>query len=170
MTTRNPILIRFSRGTGWQGAVVRWATWSWAAHVGFKLPDGRVLDATPQFGVSIRTTTDDDTARYFLPRAPQGLVRNAVAYASQQIGKPYDWTAIVGMAVRRDWHKPDKWFCSELIEAAMYEAQCELLNDDNHVDRITPRDLLLSPRMTPYQLTPPPATLSGLSEVANPAE
>ena len=32
--------------------------------------------------------------------------------------------------MRGDWHKPDKWFCSELIEAAMYEAQCELLNDD----------------------------------------
>jgi uncharacterized protein YycO len=152
MTTRNPILIRFSRGTGWGGAIIRWATWSWAAHVGFKLPDGRVLDATPQFGVSIRAATDEGSARYYLPHAPQDLVRNAVAYASQQVGKPYDWTAIIGRAVRRDWHKPDRWFCSELIEAAMYEAGCELLNDDNHVNRITPRDLLLSLRMTPCEL------------------
>jgi len=53
------------------------------------------------------------------------------------------------MALRRDWHKPDKWLCSQLVEAAMYEAGCELLNDDNHVDRITPRDLLLSTRMKP---------------------
>jgi uncharacterized protein YycO len=153
VTSRNPILIRFSRGTGWEGTVVRWATWSWAAHVGFRLPDGRVLDATPQFGVSIRTAaTDEGTARYFLPHAPHDLVRNAVAYAAQQVGKPYDWTAIIGVAMRGDWHKPDKWFCSELIEAAMYEAGCELLNDDNHVDRITPRDLLLSPRMRPCEL------------------
>jgi uncharacterized protein YycO len=156
MTPRNPILIRFSRGTGWEGAVVRWATWCWAAHVGFKLPDGRVLDATPEFGVATRIAADDPTTRYFLPHAEQTQVRNAVAYAAQQIGKPYDWTALIGMAVRRDWHKPDKWFCSELVEAAMYEAGCELLDDDNHVDRITPRDLLLSPRMKPYQLMAPP--------------
>jgi uncharacterized protein YycO len=149
MTPRNPILIRFSRGTGWQGAVVRWATWSWAAHVGFRLPDGRVLDATPQFGVSIRTATDEGTARYFLPRAPQDLVRNAVAYASQQVGKPYDWTAIFGMAVRRDWHKDNKWYCAELVEAAFDNVGCQLLNDYNQLDRITPRDLLLSPLLSP---------------------
>jgi uncharacterized protein YycO len=120
MTPRKPILIRFSRGTGWEAAVIRWATSSWAADVGFKLPDGQVLDATPQYGVAIRIeTTDEDSAKYYLPSAPQWQVRNAVAYAVQQIGKPYDWAAVVRVPTRRDWHRPDKWFCSELVETAM---------------------------------------------------
>lgn len=115
----------------------------------FQAPDGRVLDATPQYGVSMRLETDDGSTRYYLPDAPPSQVRNAVAYATQQIGKPYDWKAIVGWAMRRDWHKPGAWFCSELVEAAMYDAGCELLNLDNHVDRITPHDLLLSTRLQP---------------------
>ena len=51
-------------------------------------PDGCVLDATPQFGVSTRIAEDDGTTRYFLPHAPQVQVRNAVAYAAQQSASP----------------------------------------------------------------------------------
>ncbi len=78
MMPRAPILIRFSRGTGWASAVVRLATWSWAAHVGFKLPDGRVLDATPEHGVAIRTAEDDGSTRYYLPDTSQQQIRAAV--------------------------------------------------------------------------------------------
>jgi GH24 family phage-related lysozyme (muramidase) len=33
-------------------------SWSWRAHVGFKLADGHVLDAAPGTGVSIHTVVD----------------------------------------------------------------------------------------------------------------
>ncbi len=81
MTPRAPILIRFSRGTGWASAVVRLATWSWAAHVGFKLPGG-VLDATPEHGVAIRAAADDGSTRYYLPDTSQQQVRKAVTWAA----------------------------------------------------------------------------------------
>lgn len=37
----------------------------------------------------------------------------------EQIGKPYDKTAIIAFALDRDWREQDSWFCSELIAAAL---------------------------------------------------
>lgn len=144
------ILLRFTRGDGVAGAIVRWATWSPFGHVGFKLTDtGQVLDATPEFGVSLRIAEDDEYTRYFKILAPARVLEGAIAWAKRQEGKPYDWTAIYGIAFRRDWHKDDKWFCSELISGAMDYVHWPLLRDGRAYDRITPRDLLLSPRILP---------------------
>lgn len=144
------MMLRFSRGTGVAGWIVRTATWSWCAHVGLKLADGLVLDATPEFGVSIREAQDDASTRYFrVGRAPQSRLDvveyHAVQWAKLQIGRPYDWTAIYGMGFRQDWHRDDKWFCSELVEGAFSNAGMPLVQDGGLLDRITPRDLLLSP-------------------------
>lgn len=141
------ILIRFSRGTGLAGALVRFGTFSEFAHVGFKLDDGKVLDATPEFGVSIRDAEDDETTVYMQPLAPGQMVRNAVEYAKLQVGKPYDWIAIFGMCLRRDWHKDTRWFCSELVCGAFDHAGWSLVRDSNHLDRITPQDLFESERL-----------------------
>ena len=35
--------------------------------------------------------------------------------AHGQLGKEYDEWAIGGIALGRDWHDPNKWFCSELM-------------------------------------------------------
>jgi len=139
--------IRFTRGTGFGGAVVRIATWSPFAHVGFKLDDGKVLDATPDFGVSIRDAIDDETTEYWKILAPRQHIADAVSYATRQVGKPYDWNAIYGLILRKDWHEDSKFFCSELVEAAFDFVHWPLVRDAGRLDRITPRDLLLSPRL-----------------------
>lgn len=143
--------LRFSRGAGLPGAIVRMATWSWCSHVGFKLDDGRVLDATPEAGVSIRNAKDDASTRYFhIDSTWLGQIERErlLAFAMAQIGKPYDWLAIVGFGLRRDWHDDDAWFCSELVAGAFAYAGRPLLQAD-HLDRITPRDLLMSPLLEP---------------------
>jgi hypothetical protein len=44
----------------------------------------------------------------------------AYQFAVRQEGLPYDWSAIFGMAVLRDWQRPDAWYCFELqISAAL---------------------------------------------------
>lgn len=43
-------------------------------------------------------------------RDPQSVI----AAAASQIGKPYDYTALLGPGLHRDWQKDDAWFCSEL--------------------------------------------------------
>jgi uncharacterized protein YycO len=140
------IRIRFSRGSGVAGGVVRFATWSWCAHVGFRFPDGSVLDATPEYGVSERVPEDDDTTRYFAIDAPSATQYRAIGHARTMLGRPYDWRGIFGFAFRRDWHADNSFFCSELVAWAMEKAGAPLLRADK-LNRITPRDLLLSPRL-----------------------
>lgn len=64
------------------------------------------------------------------------------AFLRAQLGKPYDMTAIAGLALNRDWREPDSWFCSELQAAALEACGYlpRLSAADNH---ISPRDLLL---------------------------
>ena len=35
-----------------------------------------------------------------------------------QLGKPYDWSAIWSWFGSRDWQEEDSWFCSELVARA----------------------------------------------------
>lgn len=138
------VRLRFSGGLGLPGRVVKLATWSWCSHVDIVLPDGRLLGAVPRYGVSIRDLLDSkpDT-RYedYLVNAPADRV---IQCAMQHLGKPYDWRGIVGFGTRRDWHHPDRWFCSELVAEAFSEAGVPLLRGDK-TWRLSPRDLLLSP-------------------------
>jgi len=69
-------------------------------------------------------------------------------YALSQIGKPYDWRAIVNFGFHRDWRSPDSWFCSELVAWACEAAGYPLLNPAEPHDRVTPRDLMLSPLLS----------------------
>jgi uncharacterized protein YycO len=125
-------------------------TFCYYSHVGFKLEDGLVLDATPSYGVAFREAQDDETTIYFQPIAPKAHIEKAVSWAKEQIGRPYDWTAIRGFVLQRDWHSDDsKWFCSEMICAAFTNAGWPLVRDGHLFDRITPRDLLLSTRIKP---------------------
>lgn len=144
------ITLRFSAGVGWEAQVVKWGTWSSFSHVGFKLPDGTVLDASPKYGVMRRRATDDLTTEYWEALYPQRQVQAAVDWALTQVGKSYDWSAIAGFVIRcgkpakRDWHDQRAWFCSELVEQAFNEAGIPLLQDSGEFNRITPRDLMLS--------------------------
>jgi uncharacterized protein YycO len=146
-------LLRFTRGEGLYGYIIRLGTFSDFSHVGFKLDDGLVLDATPTYGVSVREAKDDDTTQYYRILAPRKYMEAALSYAMLQVGRPYDWSAVWGTIIRRDWCDDCKFFCSELVESAFSQAHYPLVRDSKHFNRITPRDLLLSPRIR--QVIPP---------------
>ena len=139
------VTLRFSAGTGPAAMLVRAVTWSWCAHVGFKLKDGTVLDATPEYGVSIREAADDETTIYFKVNVPQERV---MEHALTQVGKPYDFIGALGVGLHRDWREQDHWFCSEFVAWSLEKAGYPLLRT-NHINRITPQNLLLSPRLIP---------------------
>ncbi len=143
------IKIRFSRGDGLAGAVVRAVTWSDYAHVGFKLRNGLVLDATPQYGVSVREAKDDAHTRYFAVRGVASLqAAKVLEFAWSQEDQPYDWTGALGVGFHRDWRRSGRWDCAELVAAAMEHAGYPLIRQD-HLDRVTPESLLLSPYLIP---------------------
>ena len=85
-------------------------------------------------------------------RDPQAVI----AAAASQIGKPYDYTAILGLGLRRDWQEEDAWFCSELVAWAFQHAGDPLFRADC-LRRVTPQHLwMLAPAPPP----PDPAFLT----------
>ena len=143
------ITVEFSDTGSIPGNAVKLFTWSWAPHVDFVLPDGSLLGARPSCGVAVVARAPARRVERFEVDAPDAVLANA----RSQVGRPYDWAGVLGVALHRDWRATDSWFCSELIAWAFAEAGYPILRSDT-VDRITPRDLLLSPLLRPVAAPP----------------
>lgn len=138
----------FTHGIGLSGAITRWYTWEDAGHVGWQFDDGSVLDATPHLGVAYHSELAGRPVGRFTVDCTEEQQARALEWAFGEIGKKYDWTAIYGMPFRCDWHSTKGWFCSELVFAAYETAGFKLLHA-MHCNRVTPRDLLMSPCLHP---------------------
>ena len=136
-----PIRIEFVATNDIPAKIIQAFTWSWCDHVQFVLDGGVRVGAMPGAGVELGLPPPP-TARteIYEVKAPAEVIYFAVA----QVGKPYDWDALLGMPFRKDWRDPSKWFCSELVTAAFEAGGHPILRSD-HVDRVTPRDVLMSP-------------------------
>ena len=116
-----------------------WSAWS---HVAFV--DGDVIiEAAPFHGVRERPLKDllESVSHYEFVDVPCKNPDAVIAAARSQIGKPYDWTGVFGIAFRRKWQRGSKWFCSELIAGAFEMAGEPLFRVS--VFRITPRDVYI---------------------------
>lgn len=97
-----------------------WSSWS---HVALVMADGvTVIDATfTHGGVKRRQLADVLAAssvwEYLDVEIPDAEA--AFAFAVAQIDKPYDWLGAMGLALHRDWQRPDAWWCSEFVEACL---------------------------------------------------
>lgn len=134
------IILQFTARPKIGSWLIRKFTWSDYSHVDIVLPDGRLLGARFEGGVSIKPPNNFKKCVRFSVDAPEDVISAALT----QVGKPYDIVAIFGIIVRRDWHKSKKWFCSELVAWSFEEAGNPLLRTENF-NRVTPRDLLMSP-------------------------
>ena len=109
------ILCRGNTIGSWLLRTVMWSKWSHAAI----LDGGCVTDSTLLQG-GVRWHIVDE----FFTHYPSYELREievdepaARAWLAEQVGKRYDWTALLSWVVRRDWQEDDSWFCSELCEA-----------------------------------------------------
>lgn len=143
------ITIRFVTEDDLVSALIRDKTWCDYSHVEFVLDDGSTLGAHFDGGVAIRPADYSKFTKlqlFVIPCTPEQ--KEAILYfANFQLGKPYDTEAIAGMVAHRDWSDEGKWFCSELVTAAFHYGGLPLIRVPDNVDRITPRDLLLSVRL-----------------------
>jgi uncharacterized protein YycO len=124
-------------------AAIRYSTRSWASHAEFVSTDSGSTFGARCTGVRCRLSRD----RY--SRVEQFTaegIEEAYKWAWTQNGKGYDFSAITGMAVNRNWRDETRWFCSELIAASFEKVGAPLLSNrpSSPAWRITPRDLLLS--------------------------
>ena len=127
---------------------IRWFTWSKYSHVGLLFSDDKIVDTTLRKGVSEKTL-EHYLTRYKnvkiceVPNVDEAKVKE---FAYSQIGKKYDWTAIVGFVARRDWTKEDNWFCSELVAVALHKGGVTVIRKE--ASRVTPEDILNSPLLS----------------------
>lgn len=123
--------------------LIRMITWSRWSHV--SIVDGdTIIQAHALHGV-VRSSLAEaiDTAkRVQLVRLPASNPAAVIAAAASQIGKPYDWTALFGFLVRRDWQADDSWFCSELVAWAFDKGGSPLFRLDA-LHRVTPEHIAM---------------------------
>lgn len=112
--------IVFAKGHHPISYLIRLVTWSRWSHVAVVHGD-MVIEAAGGVGVTV-TPLDKFVARYTaveFATIPCDSKENAYARLHQQVGKPYDFSALLGILFRVGrWSNPEKWFCSELVAYA----------------------------------------------------
>ena len=119
MTT---LTVIYSRNHHLGSYLIRVASWfgPWS-HSAVITAEGTVIEARGLTGVREVPMVE------FMGRATQSEVvwiecpdpAAAVAFAREQIGKRYDFGAILGFITRRNWADRQCWECTELVEAAL---------------------------------------------------
>lgn len=117
------MLAAFSRRTALPSFLTRFFTggarWSHCGVV--DLERGVIIEAQVWRGV-IETPLDEFEAHYpstEIVRIDCPFPEHALAFARTQVGKPYDYLGAVGVPWRTRWDDPARWYCSELVEAAL---------------------------------------------------
>ncbi|MCP1375404.1 YiiX/YebB-like N1pC/P60 family cysteine hydrolase [Dyella lutea] len=121
--------------------MIRAGSWSRWSHVA--LVDGDyVIEAVAIHGVvrtplAKRQAQDPSWCMSALPcRDPAAII----AAAHTQLGKPYDYTGVLGIGLHREWQQDDSWFCSELVAWSFAQGGDPLFRTAS-VRRVTPEDI-----------------------------
>lgn len=123
--------------------LIRSVTWSQYSHVGFyDRSTGNVIDSRMKNKGVTEYSFEKLKLEYprIIMRSFPEVPREALAIARSQIGKGYDWTALLGIGLHRDWQEDDKWFCSELVAWVCAQAGNPIINKETY--RVVPQDVL----------------------------
>lgn len=130
----------FCRSPNIGSLLLRTALWSSWSHCGIILPDGSVVHADAYQGGVVHESWDKFSwARTRLSTKFIELPDDDAAhkFALDQIGKPYDWSGVIGIGIRRNWQADTAWFCSELVEAACVAGGRQRF--ENNIWRVNPQ-------------------------------
>lgn len=150
MPDADTLTFQFSTSLEWSSGVIRRLCHSPFSHVDYVTPDG-LLGASDPGGVKIRPFNYQKfgTRRWAVVRTDKAARFHEIIRT--EIGKPFDNDALwcfLGQMPTRDWRKPDRWFCSELITYALEESGFFPYKLVVAKDRVSPPDLLLL--LNPY--------------------
>ena len=116
---------------------IAWFSAGHFSHVDIVLDDGRLLGARSDGGVQIRAAGYRKWTKCVAIDIPctQAQKDTAIAFASAEIGKPYDHLAIWGFVLNRSWRDTEAWFCSELAAQSGEQAAFwpHLYSPVNHI-------------------------------------
>lgn len=139
------IKVHFCSSSTIVGLLIRLVTFSKWNHVALEI-SGTIYEADMNYGVrklplsSFKEIwTETQAVEVSVPDTPA-----LYEFMEGQLGKKYDFTAILALPFRTNWQHPHKWFCSELVAKAL--AVGGLQGFIIEKSRITPRDLwILTP-------------------------
>jgi uncharacterized protein YycO len=126
--------------------LIRLWTWSKCSHCEFEFSDGMIIVPAMEAGRVIATKNRKYTWEhvYNIPVTPEQeqLIRQ---WAEDQIGKPYDYTALAPLNVliprtKKQWKNDDIWMCSEFCAYALELVGFEYFSNEHK--KITPGDLM----------------------------
>lgn len=145
------ITLQFSSQNDLGSEAIRFFEHGIYSHVDVVFPDGTLLGARNDAlagipsGVRIRPPTYTDFSAIKRVVIPTTLEQTKAFYGFllDQVGKPYDETAIVAFVVGRNWRDEDAWYCSELAASAIEKASVLPYKLANSSNKLTPADLLL---------------------------
>ena len=140
-----PYAVLLFRGRGLISRLIRWQTRSCYSHAALRLPTGQIIEAWPGKGVHLTTLADYTGVDVFtVPSAARHQWEWAISYARGQVGRGYDYWGVLRFISRDNLPDSERWFCSELVFAALHQAGVHLLKRVPSW-AVTPRDLSLSP-------------------------
>lgn len=135
------IQVVFSKRVHPGSYLIRAVTWSEWSHCELLLPDGRLLGAAAPHGVGYDTMDNrlSIASAAAVMRFP-GDADAAVRFATEQLGKPYDFKGVVGIGLHRDWEEDSSWWCSEFVGKALLEGGFMPYRAES-IRRMTPQHL-----------------------------
>jgi len=115
-------------------------------------PTKKILEAWPKGGVQAvdgwltnhKAGTPVDLFVFRL-QPTQENVRLALEWATEQIGKRYDWRGVIKFLTRAPGEYDDDWFCSEYGAEIAVKARAPLSNIPSY--EMSPRDVAASARL-----------------------
>ena len=134
------VRLKFSSNKTLTSWLVRVFTASEYSHVDYVFDDYRCYSSLPRKGVDFTTDMRFDRSCFCEIEVPSKV--RIEQFLIAQRGKKYDWKSIIAFPFRAPWNKKKRWFCSELISAALEE---EINMFEMKHNRITPADLYNHP-------------------------
>ncbi len=132
------------QGRGWVSKSIQWQTRSPWSHVGILLDNNRVVEAWHRGGVCLHDhigSVHSPGTKVSVFSIEQEFNEAQVEdWLLEQIGKDYDFRSVARFVSRRTAPANDRWFCSELVHAAL-----PFLLERIKSARVSPRDIVMSP-------------------------
>ena len=132
----------FCRTNSIAGFFIRLFTMSKYNHVALEF-NGRVIDSNTGVGVSECNLPEFNKRYSKTTMIKVKGVNETIAwrFIMDQVGKSYDYTAIIAFPFRSNWQDEDKYFCSELVASALNHGGKSLRLPAN---RVTPHNLWMA--------------------------
>ena len=139
------------KGNGFVSRLIRWQTNGQYSHAAIQLPDGQIIEAWHKPAkVRIRHVLEDwsNVEAFDVEGVTDAQWTDATQWLQKQIGKKYDFGGVLRFVTRWRKEQDEKWFCSELVFAALKHAGVDLLERVN-ASQVSPTVLSFSPLLNP---------------------